>query len=56
MLGELRQEFHREVLRLVPLAHVRRDLALGELAHARLHLLLLFVQLEIHSAPEKNDE
>jgi hypothetical protein len=36
--GELRQEFHGEVLLLVPLAHVRRDLALGELAHAHLHL------------------
>jgi hypothetical protein len=27
---------------------VRRDLALGELAHARLYLFLFFVQIEIH--------
>src|SRR5215213_5489542 len=51
---QLRQfgpKLYGEVLRLVPLHDVRRDLRFGELAHARLHLLLLFVQLEFHKRP-----
>ena len=52
LLGELRQQLHEEVLRLVPLAHVRRDLALGEFAHAHLYLPLIFVQLEVHKLVE----
>src|SRR5947209_17809392 len=36
LLGEFWLKLHGEVLRLVPLAHVRRDLPSGELANARL--------------------
>src|SRR5438045_9518114 len=52
LLGELRRKLRGEVLRLVPLAHVRRDLAFGELAHAHLYLPLIFVQLEVHKLVE----
>jgi hypothetical protein len=51
LLGELGDEFDGEVLRLVPLAHVRCNLALGELAHAHPDLKLFLVKLEIHRAP-----
>src|SRR5687768_6523940 len=37
------------MLRFIPFHDVRRDFGLGELAHAHLHLLLLFAQLKVHS-------
>ena len=37
----------RKIARLVPLADVRRDLALGKFAHALLELQLFFVELEV---------
>ena len=46
--GELRQQIHREVLRLVPLHHVRADLRFGELAHRAAKELLLVSRTEIH--------
>src|SRR5262249_7373822 len=48
--GELRQQIHRELLRLVPLHHVRTDLGFGELAHATAQDLLLIRWAEVHSA------
>ena len=41
-VGELRQQLHRKVLRLVPLHDVRADLGLGELAHRLAQQFLLF--------------
>ncbi len=36
-----------ELLRFIPFLHIRRNLALGEIAHARPNLLLLFCKLEL---------
>ena len=46
--GQLRHQLGGKVLRLVPLAHVRADFGLGELADAAAQQLLLFGQAEVH--------
>ena len=47
-VGQLRQQRHREVLRLVPGHDVRTDLAFGELADAVAQQALIVGQVEIH--------
>ena len=46
--GELRHQFSGKVLRLIPLADVRPDLGLGELADALAQQLLLRGQTKVH--------
>ncbi len=46
--GQLRHNLQRKMRSLVPLHHMRRNLALGEFAHAAPQLLLLFGEGEIH--------
>src|SRR5262249_44789207 len=41
-------ELRRKVLLLIPFAHVRADLGLGELAHAAAQQLLVLGQPEVH--------
>ena len=45
---ELRHQLDRKMLRLVPLADVRADFGLGELADGAAQQLLLFGQPEVH--------
>src|SRR5438270_388740 len=49
-LARFAEDVSRKMLRLVPLHQVRLDLALGELAHHLLDLLLLFGQAEVHAS------
>jgi hypothetical protein len=46
--GELGQQLHREMLRLVPFHDVRPHLRLGELAHGLPQDALLFGRTEVH--------
>ena len=46
--GELRDQLGGKLLRLIPLAHVRADLGLGELADAAAQQLLLRGQTKVH--------
>ncbi len=49
--AEPREHLARELLLLVPLARVRGELGLGELAHGLAQQELLFAQLEVHAPP-----
>ncbi len=46
--GELRQQIHRKLLRLVPLHHVRPHLGFRELAHRAAQELLLLGEAKVH--------
>jgi len=50
---ELRHQFDRKVLRLIPLHHVRANLGFRKLAHGAPEQLLIRRQAEIHHV--KND-